>query len=127
MTSIRVASSQHIIEPATHWKDYAMRATEQVSLAAAAQAKLLVFAEYGSMALVTVLPPAQRLTLQGQLAGLQVYAQEFVSLYQSLWLVSLAYGLLRPPFLLRLIQAITSIVHGSPAQQVNYSIKIKFI
>lgn len=84
MTCITVAASQHLIQASTDWDDFATRTAEQVRSAAAHGATLLVFAEYGSMALVTALPLAQRLTLSGQLAGLQHFAQAFVSLYHAL-------------------------------------------
>ncbi|HQQ64169.1 MAG TPA: carbon-nitrogen hydrolase family protein [Pseudomonadales bacterium] len=84
MTVIAVAVSQHPIVPVSSWQDFTAHAETQVRSAADAGAQLLVFAEYGSMGLVTLLDESSRATLAGQLAGLQGFAQDFSALYRTL-------------------------------------------
>jgi predicted amidohydrolase len=81
MTVITVAASEHTIQPAKNWDDFAARTTEQVR---AANAELLVFAEYGSMGLVTALPEQERTTLAAQLAGMQQFAEQYCALFCQL-------------------------------------------
>lgn len=92
MSRITIAASQHAIQPAASWQDFVRLTEQQVS--AAADAELLVFAEYGSMGLVAALPAAQRQSLANQLDGLQRYADDFAALFcrlaqqHRIWIVA---------------------------------------
>lgn len=81
MSVITVAAGEHRIQPAKSWEDFAMRTTGQMR---AANAELLVFAEYGSMGLVAALPEQQRTTLAAQLAGMQQFAERYCALFCQL-------------------------------------------
>lgn len=129
MSAVTVAASQHAILAADSWQGYTARATAQVRAAVARNAALLVFAEYGSMALVTLLPPARRLTLASQLSGLQAFAQDYLALYQSLakeygtWIIAPSF-----PFALATAQDATPYVNRSwitgPNGETAYQDKI---
>jgi predicted amidohydrolase len=84
MTIITVAAAQHAIQPAANWQDFAALFTEHVQTAVQSGAKLLVFAEYGSMGLVAALPEHERRTLAAQLAGMQQFAENFTALFCKL-------------------------------------------
>lgn len=81
---VKVAASQHRIATISSWDEYAHRMQQQAAAAAAQGCQLLVFPEYGSLVLVPLLPPAQRLTLSGQLHGLQSYADAFLQLFTKI-------------------------------------------
>lgn len=84
MSVITVAASEHAIAPAESWQHFAECAEKHVQEAAQVGARLLVFAEYGSMGLVPLLTDAMRTTLALQLAGMQEFSQNFSALYQQL-------------------------------------------
>lgn len=85
ISSIRVAASQHNIPPSIQsWEEYANTLRQQADTAAERGSTLLVFPEYVSLLLVPLLPPAHRLTLHGQLNGLQQYATAFLQLFTDI-------------------------------------------
>lgn len=82
MQTVRVAAAGHRIEAPGSWQAYADGVRAQVAEAVQAGAELLVFPEYGSLALVPLLE--ERDTLARQLLGLQAFAERFLALFRDL-------------------------------------------
>ncbi len=99
MQTIRIAASQHAIQAAQSWQHFVEHMQQQVAHAVQHNAQLLVFAEYGSMALVPLLDTTQRGTLANQLCGLQAFAEDFSTLFCKLaqehrtWIVAPSFPL----------------------------------
>lgn len=99
MTRIAVACAQHRLAPLDSWDGFAARYRERVADAAGRGARLLVFPEYGSLELVTLLPAAQRHSLEAQVAGVQALWADFSALFRQLardagvWLVAPSFPL----------------------------------
>ncbi len=84
MTDVIVACAQHRLAPLLNWQSLEQRYRERVADAVEQGAQLLLFPEYASLELVTLLPMAQRQSLAEQLAGMQVYWQDFNALFTAL-------------------------------------------
>lgn len=81
MSVITVAAGEHAIQAVKNWEEFAALTEQQVR---AANAELLVFAEYGSMGLVAALPEPERAILATQLAGMQQFAEKYRALFCQL-------------------------------------------
>ena len=125
MTTITVAASQHLIQAPDNWEQFVAIVETQVRDAVQQGATLLVFPEYGSLSLVMLLPPAHRLTLKGQLSGLQAFATDYVSLFESLarqfsvWIVAPSF-----PFAIESGHCVNRAWITGPAGEVLYQDKI---
>src|SRR5690606_11211775 len=82
--SFRIALAQYPIEFQTDFAAYANKLEQWVAEAASQQARLLLFPEYGSMELVSLLPEVTRTDLQASLEGMAAYWQDFEQLHLSL-------------------------------------------
>ena len=81
MTVITVAAGEHAIRPVKSWEEFVTLTELQVR---AANAELLVFAEYGSMGLVAALQEQERATLAAQLAGIQQFTEKYRAFFCQL-------------------------------------------
>jgi len=70
-TTLRVASAQYNIDFFNHWDDYRQKLSRWVTEAAGAGAQLLVFPEYGSMELASLLGEECLKDMHKQFAGMQ--------------------------------------------------------
>jgi predicted amidohydrolase len=82
--SYRIALAQYPIEFHADFDSYANKLERWVAEAAAHGARLLVFPEYGSMELVSLLPANIRDDLQASLEGLAQYWNDFDQLHATL-------------------------------------------
>lgn len=78
---LRIAAAQYPITRLQDWDAYADKVSRWVAEAAWAGARLLVFPEYGSMELTSLLPEDSGLA--AQLDGLQPLAREFTKLFSA--------------------------------------------
>jgi len=81
---MKLAAAQYPVEAHPTWDAYALKVTRWVEEAAAAGAQVLVFPEYASMELTSLLPPHVQADVTLQLPALQPYLQPFLSLHQEL-------------------------------------------
>lgn len=79
---LRIAAAQYPLSQFDGWDAYADKISRWVGEAAFAGARLMLFPEYGSVELFSLLPAAS--TTAGQIAGLQRLLPEVLSLYASL-------------------------------------------
>lgn len=84
MSKVNVAAAQYDIGFFSHWSDFADKLTEWVRVAADNQADLLVFPEYGSMELPSLLGEDVYKDLNGQLHALQTLYPEWQALHTQL-------------------------------------------
>ncbi len=84
MKKIKVAVSQYDIGFFTQWSDYADKLTLWVKTAADNQAKLLLFPEYGSMELPSLLGRIVYRDLHGQLDAMQSLYPQWLALHSEL-------------------------------------------
>ena len=84
MKKIKVAVSQYDIGFFTQWSDYADKLTLWVKTAAENQAKLLLFPEYGSMELPSLLGRIVYRDLHGQLDAMQSLYPQWLALHSEL-------------------------------------------
>jgi len=84
MKKIKVAVSQYDIGFFTQWSDYADKLTLWVKTAADNQAKLLLFPEYGSMELPSLLGRIVYQDLHGQLDAMQSLYPQWLALHSEL-------------------------------------------
>jgi predicted amidohydrolase len=84
MRGLRLALAQY--EPGffSHWREYVTKVSAWVQEAVGNGAELLVFPEYGSLELVSLLAPEQRRDFRAELAGMQVFHDPFCDLFGSL-------------------------------------------
>lgn len=87
---MKIAISQHAIQHPETWAEYAATISARVSSAAVLGAQLLCFAEYGSLELTSLLPPAvgtgvpPKDVAMAQVRALQEWHEEFLELFQRL-------------------------------------------
>lgn len=84
MTQFTVASAQYDISFFASWEDYVAKLTRWVSQAAAENAKLLVFPEYGSMELASLFGEKVYSDLQLQLHAMQTLLPQWRKLHEQL-------------------------------------------
>lgn len=84
MSTVRVAAAQYPIEFLGEWGAYAGKIESWVAEAANHGAQLLLFPEYGSMELTSLLPAADRADLARQLALLQPRVEDVNGLHRLL-------------------------------------------
>lgn len=80
----RLAACQYPIEPLADLSSYRRKLERQVSEAARAGARLLLFPEYAAMELVSLLAPQARRDLRHQLEALQDLLPEFLTVFSDL-------------------------------------------
>ena len=80
---LRVAAAQYRIDRLASWSAYRDKVADIAGAAQRGGARLLVFPEYGSMELVSLLPAAVQQDLAAQLAAMQELAGEFVALHAA--------------------------------------------
>lgn len=83
-TAWRLAACQYPIEPLPDLPSYRRKLDRQVSEAARAGARLLLFPEYAAMELVSLLALQQRHDLRHQLEALQDLLPEFLTIFSDL-------------------------------------------
>lgn len=81
---LRIASAQYDIGYFQHWQDYVAKAERWTQNAADAGAQLLLWPEYASMELASLLPREVQLSLALQLEHLQQLRDDFIGLYERL-------------------------------------------
>jgi predicted amidohydrolase len=81
---LRVAACAYPIEPVTSFEQYADKQTRLVAEASARGAKLLVFPEYASMELASLVPEAERRTLAAELHSVQPWLGPMLELFTRL-------------------------------------------
>jgi predicted amidohydrolase len=97
-----LALAQYPIERPAAWDDYAASLAAWVAEAADAGARLMVFPEYGSMALTGLLPGDLPGDLRGQLVALQPLLPQYLELHQALarhyhaWLLAASFPIRLP-------------------------------
>lgn len=84
MTSLRIACAQYPISAFDDPADWAGKVSAWVAEAAQAQAKLLLFPEYGAMEMASLLEPALQADLPGQIMALQEFLPAFLERYAGL-------------------------------------------
>ncbi len=84
MSRVRIAAAQYDIGFFSHWQEYEAKLERWVAEAAGQGADLLLFPEYASMEIASLLPESARADLAGQLHGLQAYLQRFIALHAAL-------------------------------------------
>lgn len=84
MNKIRVAVSQYDISFFSHWSDFADKLTRWVKAAASNRAKLILFPEYGSMELPSLLGETVYKDLHGQLDAMQSLYPQWQALHLEL-------------------------------------------
>jgi predicted amidohydrolase len=84
MSKIKIAAAQYDISFFTDWSDFVDKLTEWVHIAAEKQAKLLVFPEYGSMELPSLLGETIYKDLNGQLQAMQTLYPQWQALHKEL-------------------------------------------
>lgn len=84
MTSLKVAVAQYDLGFFDHWDDYAAKLERWVSTAAAEDAELLVFPEYGSLELASLFGEAVYGDLHAQLQALQTLYRDVQALHIDL-------------------------------------------
>jgi len=84
MTSFKVAAAQYDIGFFNHWDDYAAKLEGWVAGAAAEDAQLLVFPEYGSLELASLFGEAVYRDLHRQLQALQALYRDVQALHIDL-------------------------------------------
>ncbi|MCK6593867.1 MAG: carbon-nitrogen hydrolase family protein [Bacteriovoracaceae bacterium] len=80
---LKIASAQYPItyfKSLTEWKEHTQRWIDE---ACNEQAEVLLFPEYGSMELTSLLSTDEQASLEKQLSGLQQFVQPFKELYQK--------------------------------------------
>ena len=81
---LHLASAQYDIGRFANWSEYEAKIRRWVAEAAAGGAELLLFPEYHSMELASLLPEAEQRSLTGQLSALQAWLQPFLALHGDL-------------------------------------------
>lgn len=81
---MRVAAAQYPIEAHAGWEDYAAKIRRWVADAAARGAALLVFPEYGSMELASLMPAEAQRDVTRQRGAMQAYLARFRALHAEL-------------------------------------------
>lgn len=81
---MRVALAQYPVLFFQRFSEWRMHIAEWVQEAVHAKAQLLVFPEYGSMALSSLLPTALQSDLHGQIIGLQTMLNDFIDVFSTL-------------------------------------------
>lgn len=84
MPTLRVAAAAYPIRFLTSWDEYAAGLTEWVAQAARQGAELLVFPEYASLELLSLLPAELRSDLAGMRPALQAFYPDFLALHERL-------------------------------------------
>jgi predicted amidohydrolase len=84
MSKMKAAVAQYDIGFFSQWSEYESKLTQWVSQAAAQQAKLLVFPEYGSMELASLFGEAVYRDLDKQLHAMQEVYPEYEALHRQL-------------------------------------------
>lgn len=82
--TVTIAAAQYPIDHLGSWDRYRAKLSDWVSRAADDNAQLLVFPEYGSMELVSLLDREVQADLARQLVELQAYHQPMLELYREL-------------------------------------------
>lgn len=82
LAPFRIAAAQYEIKPHKSWSDYARKIETRIAEAAAKGAKILVFPEYFSMDLTSLLPETSNKNLADQLAALQDLYPGFQDLFR---------------------------------------------
>jgi len=83
-TALRIALAQYEPSLLGDWREYVAKVTAWVQEAVGNGAGLLVFPEYGSLELVSLLPAGQRTDFRGELAGMAVFHDAFRELFGAL-------------------------------------------
>lgn len=81
---LKVAAAQYSLKKHNSFGDFKINAEEWVSAAAAKKARLLVFPEYGSIELVSLMNSDVQKDLQLQLKEIQKYRDDFLKCYIEL-------------------------------------------
>jgi len=95
--TLKVAACQYPIDFLGDWDAYRVKLSGLVSMAVEQGAQLLVFPEYGSLELTSLLPEPVRADLQAQLAALQPFLPDYLALHHELaehhgvWLVAASF------------------------------------
>lgn len=82
-TRLKIAAAQYPIDAFTRWDEYEAKLARWVDEAFTAQAQLLVFPEYGSMELVSLLGSAARADLTLQIEGMQAFLSAFLTIHRE--------------------------------------------
>ncbi|WP_142849831.1 carbon-nitrogen hydrolase family protein [Telmatospirillum sp. J64-1] len=82
--TLRVAAAQYPIDRPLVWQDYAAKAESWVAEAAAREARLLVFPEYGAMELAALLGEEVAADLHRQIDEMQAFLPRFLDLWGGL-------------------------------------------
>jgi predicted amidohydrolase len=77
----RIALAQYPITACATWADWLTHVARWVAEAASAGAQLLVFPEYASMELVSLMPAADRADLSRQIGGMEALRADFVAAF----------------------------------------------
>ncbi len=81
---VKVAAAQYDIGFFEHWNDYREKVERWVGEAAAQNARILLFPEYGSMELASLFGQTVYSSLSQQLAALQTVLSDYIALYRDL-------------------------------------------
>lgn len=84
MNRVRIAACQYPVEFLADWEAFEAKVQRLVADACRGGAKLLLFPEYGSMELASLLSEEERSDLQKQLVALQPYLARFQALFRGL-------------------------------------------
>ncbi|MDI3259016.1 MAG: carbon-nitrogen hydrolase family protein [Sinobacteraceae bacterium] len=84
MSRFNLALAQFGVYAPRSWSEVEARLAREVTTAAGQGAKLLVFPEYAAMTLAALLPPAVQGDLRGQIAHLQRFREDYLSLHRRL-------------------------------------------
>jgi len=79
-----IATAQYDVSYFAQFADFEKKLRRWVDEAAASGAKLLVFPEYASMELCSLLPKPLQSDLHGQLAAMQAFLPSYLEVYQAL-------------------------------------------
>ncbi|AZI43070.1 amidohydrolase [Deinococcus psychrotolerans] len=82
--TLRVAAAAYLCQPYSHWDEYEARLSAWVAGGAAGQAGVLIFPEYASLELISLLPPALWDDVQAQREPLQTFLPAFLELHARL-------------------------------------------
>ncbi|MEN0058759.1 MAG: carbon-nitrogen hydrolase family protein [Bdellovibrio sp.] len=80
---LRVAAAQYPLTKMSTWTEWVQHTEHWIDQAVQAKAQLLVFPEYGSMELVSLLPLDQQNSLPVQIQGMGVFQKEFLQFFQQ--------------------------------------------